>query len=72
MKTTEQILEMYLPQCPTLKIAAGKENCRKCVHYEGCEEVDSCELHGLYHDFDQPESLNFVDFVCDDFVNERD
>jgi hypothetical protein len=69
MKTTEQILEMYLPQCPTLKIADGKDTCRKCVHHEGCQEVDACNLHHLCHDWDQAESLNFVNFVCNDFVS---
>lgn len=62
----KRILELYHQQCPSLRVADGN-CCVDCKHYEGDPEVDSCNLHLLCHDWDEPETTNFIRFVCDDF-----
>lgn len=60
--------EAYKSQCGSLRVPGeGDGRCDRCVHYEGDPEVDECNLHQLYHDWDQEESRNFTSFVCDDF-----
>lgn len=67
-KTTEEVLEMYRGDCPTIRVPKeGEGMCMNCKHCEDDPEIDCCELHNLSHDWDQPETLNFTGFVCDDF-----
>ena len=58
----------YKDQCPSIREPKSNEKCcLDCSHYEGDAEVDQCNLHDLYHDWDMPESQNFTMVICNDF-----
>ena len=65
----EKAVKHWLLECPTLRVPREDEDCCvDCIHYVGDPEVDTCEKHGLAHDWDQCESINFIYLICNDFI----
>ena len=64
------LLKRYEGCAPDLCISEDENTCTDCKHVEQDTEVDSCNKHpGMYHDWDIPESLNFVYVMkCGDFT----
>lgn len=71
--TDEDLLIRYRKCAPNLSIQKDGNTCSDCMYVDQDTEVDVCNIHaGMYHDWDMPESTNFVYRVkCGDFATHK-